>query len=147
MNLEVLEGTGIPFDVGFLHGERYADQIREFAAERVELSCGEAWTGRKLTRPQILAIAQECLRLHEEHTPNAFEELRGMSRATGLSLAELLIAGGFTDFVVTIYGVGGVQLHTPTATTADDCIAFLVPMNLTATGKVLFALTWDLTAR
>src|SRR5690625_7310260 len=139
MNLEVLEGTGTPVDVGFLHGERYADQIREFAAERVELSCGEAWTGRKLTRPQILAIAQECLPLHEEHTPNAFEELRGMSRATGLSLAELLIAGGFTDFVHTIYGVGGEQLHTTTTTTADDCTALLVPGNLTAASNAQLA--------
>src|SRR5690625_502714 len=146
MNLDVLEGTGTPFDVGFLHGERYADQIREFAAERVKLSCGEAWTGRNLKREQVLAIAQECLPLHEEHTPNAFEELRGMSRATGLSLAELLIAGGFTDFVDTIYGVGGEQLHTPTATTADDCTAVLVPGNRTATGEALFAQTWDMHA-
>jgi isopenicillin-N N-acyltransferase-like protein len=70
------------------------------------------------------------------------EELRGMAQVTGLSLEELLVVGGFTDFVDTLYNV---YPKAPTnVTPIDDCTAFLVPDAVTADGLGFFGQTWDM---
>ena len=54
------------------------------------------------------------------------EELRGLSDSTGLSLSDLIVAGGFTDVVDMVYGQldgGGARQ----GSFEDDCTAVLVP--------------------
>ena len=144
MELDTLEVSGSPYALGYAHGERYADAIRLYADERVALAGGEDWTGQKLNRREVLALAEECLPAHEEFTPAGFQELQGMADATGLTLAELLVVGGFTDFIDTVYATG--VASGATAAGADDCTAVLVPSGRAASGKALFGQTWDMHA-
>ncbi|MEZ4635420.1 MAG: hypothetical protein R2856_10715 [Caldilineaceae bacterium] len=58
--------------------------------------------------------------------PDLMDELRGIADATGLSLAELVIANGFTDFVDTVYTYAHQQQET--ALVADDCTASSSPI-------------------
>lgn len=142
--LRVLNLSGSHFDMGFQHGIAYADSIRMIAAERLRL-CGETeWTGRTLERAAILALAQECLPYHEAYAPELVEEMRGMSAATGLSLPELLIAGGFTDFVDTIYNSGTPPQTHPQH--GNECTLWMVGGDKTLDGEGILAQTWDMHA-
>src|SRR5690606_19248412 len=126
--------SGAPYRLGLAHGQAFAKQIAAYAAERVALAGTKAWTGRELSRTELLALASQCLRRHEEHMPRLVEELAGVAKGSGTTSEKLLIAGGFTDFVDAVAGAGGepsvgavalqrAQLENET----DDCTAFLVP--------------------
>ena len=129
--IRVLELSGSPFDIGYAHGAAYKDAICHFAEERVRLSGDPVWTGRTLSRAEVLELAQACLAEHEHFAPELVEELRGMAKATDLSLAELLIVNGFTDFIDTVYNVGSGTRNSaaqPAAPVgADNCTAFFSP--------------------
>jgi isopenicillin-N N-acyltransferase-like protein len=144
MELDLLELEGSAYQLGYGHGRRYAHAIWHFAQERVLLAGGEAWTGCNLTRAEVLELAEACLPAHEKFTPDGVEELEGMAAATGLSLPELIIVSGFTDFVDTVYAAGG-KAGT-TAAAADDCTAMLVPGSRASGGLPLFGQTWDMHA-
>ncbi len=145
--LHLLEVAGRAFELGRQHGQAFAPQIAELAAERLELSCSPVWTGRQLTLEQVLALGQACLAEHERYAPELVEELRGMSQATGVGLTELLILNGFTDFIDTIYKAdGGAQPVGPAHPAADDCTAFIVSPDATADGQGFYGQTWDMHA-
>jgi isopenicillin-N N-acyltransferase like protein len=132
--------TGTPYEMGFTHGRSYRDDIIRYTNERVELVCGGQWSGVPLPRAEVLALAEACLPAHEAYAPDLVAEMRGLAEATGLSAAELLIAGGFTDFVDTVYN------HIPRSgerLPLDDCTAVIVPDHL-AEGAGFLAQTWDM---
>ena len=105
MAIRLLELSGTNYEMGYKHGELYKDSIHDFAAERVRLSGEDTWTGQGMSRDEVLALADACLDEHRLYCPDLVEELQGMSDATGLSLAELLIVNGFTDFIDVVYNV------------------------------------------
>ena len=141
--IRVLELSGSSFEMGYAHGAAHRDAIRHFADERVRLSGDPLWTGRTLSRTEVLDLAEACLAEHERYAPDLVEELRGMAAATDLTLAELLIVNGFTDFVDTVHHVGPGTVKPATPVGADNCTAFLVPNRL-AQGQGFFGQTWDM---
>lgn len=143
MAIRVLELSGTNYEMGYRHGELYKDSIHNFAEERVRL-CGEdTWTGKGLSRTEVLTLADECLKEHEIYSPSLVEELQGMADATGLSLAELLIVNGFTDFIDVVYNVKNLKRKTPIAS-ADNCTSFIVPNSRSANSQGFFGQTWDM---
>lgn len=144
MSVPTLDLKGSPFDFGRIHGEAFRSAIRAYAAERVALAGGAAWTGRELSRRDVLALADACLDAHRAYAPDLVTELEGMAKATDLSLAELVVVGGFTDFIDAVAATsagGGVGLETAAV---DDCTAFLVPGSRMADGAAAFGQTWDM---
>lgn len=144
MKLRVLQLTGTPYDMGYQHGLAHADAIRQFAEERVHLSSDPNWTGRSLSRGEVIALAEACLKAHEAYSPALMDELRGMADATGVTPAELLIVNGFTDFIDVVYNVGeriNAQPHP-----SDNCTAFLIPNSATPDGQGFYGQTWDMHA-
>lgn len=141
---DLMEIEGSPYRLGFEHGRRHAEAIRHFAEERVRLAGEPGWTGTTLERSCVIELAGSCLEAHEKFTPDGLQELEGMAAATGLSLAELLIVGGFTDFIDTVYAEG--RAEGATASAADDCTAVLVPAERARHGQALFGQTWDMHA-
>lgn len=140
--IRVLELTGSPYQRGFQHGTTYRDEIRRYAEERVHLVCSGVWSGGTvLTRDQVLDLAEACVPDHEAYASDLVDELRGMSDATGLSLGELIIVSGFTDFIDAVYAA-----YRPVAEMSrpiDDCTAFIVP-DERADGQGFFGQTWDM---
>ena len=141
--IRVLTLSGSPFEIGYAHGAAHRDAIRHFADERVRLSGDPLWTGRTLSRTEVLDLAEACLTEHERYAPELVEELRGMAAATALTLAELLIVNGFTDFIDTVHHVGPGTVQPAAPVGADNCTAFLVPNSL-ANGQGFFGQTWDM---
>lgn len=138
--IRVLKASGTPYEIGFAHGRSYRADIRRYTEERIHLVCQGAWSGGPLPRAEVLAIAEACLPDHEAYAPELFQELQGLAAATDLSLAELIIVGGFTDFVDTVYSVS--RQKAPRLP-IDDCTAFIVP-NEAANGAGFFGQTWDM---
>jgi isopenicillin-N N-acyltransferase like protein len=128
-----LEGT--PSERGRAHGRAYAASIREYTHDRVNLAADGSWAGRPATRGDILALAQEMLPVHRAYAPDLTLELEAMADAAGISAAEAVILGGFTDFVDAVRaraGAGAAPFD------EDDCTAVLTSDYL--------AQTWDMHA-
>lgn len=142
--IRVLELSGSHYEMGYQHGLHYTDQIREIAEERLQLCTEEIWTGRQLPREQVLELAGACVEYHFEYAPDQMEQMVGMSAATGLSIPELVIANGFTDFVDVIYNTepGNDQ----PATKGNECTSFLVANEATANQQAMLGQTWDMHA-
>lgn len=135
--IRVLDLVGTPAEVGWAHGEAHRTEIREYADERVHLSSEGTWSGHAMTRAEILALAEACLPAHEAYDAELYAEMVAMAEGAGLSPAEAVIVGGFTDFIDTVRAAGGDPFP------EDTCTAALVPPDA-AGGEPWFAQTWDM---
>lgn len=143
--IRVLELSGSAYDMGMKHGKTYHDEIHMFTEDRVELSQNIDWTGRNLSRDAVIALAEACVDEHRAYAPDLMDELQGMADATGLSLAELVINNGFTDFMDVVYNVGDITKQPVTPRYAsDNCTAFLVPNERASDNHGFFGQTWDM---
>ena len=139
--LRVRDLAGGPAAMGHAHGTAYADESRRYTDERVRLVASGEWSGRPLDRDGVLTLAEACIPAHESHSPVLHEEMCGMAEGAGITLAEAIVVGGFTDFVDTVRShVAGSH---PAAVVEDDCTAFIVP-DSRAAGVGLYAQTWDM---
>lgn len=123
---------------GRAHGLAFAEGIRAYAAERVALAADGSWAGRPATRADVLALAEEMLPAHRAYDAELTEEMESMAAAAGISAAEAIIVGGFTDFVDAVRARAALA---PAATPRgeaelDDCTALLDADHLVQ--------TWDM---
>jgi isopenicillin-N N-acyltransferase-like protein len=142
--IRVQELRGSPEEQGWAHGRAWRDEIRAYAEDRIALVMGGGWSHHRLERSEVLALAEACLPAHEAYSPELVAELAAIGEATDLSLAELVVLCGFTDFVDTVYGVLGPGAA-PTWS-EDDCTAVLVPNSRADGGAGFLAQTWDMHA-
>ena len=145
--IRVIKLSGTPYEMGYAHGQRFHDEIHMFTEERVRLSQDSDWTGHNLSRTAVIALAEACVAEHEAYAPDLMQELGGMADATGLSLAELVINNGFTDFIDVVYSLGAERepaIAPPLV--ADNCTAFMVPPGRSANGQAFLGQTWDMHA-
>jgi isopenicillin-N N-acyltransferase-like protein len=146
-----LELRGAPRAMGRQHGRAFRDNIRKLTAERVHLSSDPKWTGQAVPRARVLELAEACLAEHIAYAPHLIEEVQGIADETGLSLAELIILNGFTDFTDTLYALGGAGAHGALPQPAlqamsQGCTAFIAPDTLAADGRGFYGQTWDMHA-
>jgi isopenicillin-N N-acyltransferase-like protein len=129
---------GDPWHRGAVQGAAYHNEIRNYCAERVRLSSNGSWAGRPVTVDEVLSLAERMLPSHRAFDPDLYEEMEGLAAATKLSVAEVMIVGGFTDFVDTVRAEGVTGLPDE-----DDCTAVIVPDRLCDGGGFL-GQTWDM---
>jgi len=129
--------AGQPRALGEAHGAKYRNEIRRYADERVHLASNGSWAGRAATREDVLRLAEAMLPAHRAYAPDLSDEMEAMASASGLSPAEAIVVGGFTDFVDAVRAQGG------TPAQEDDCTAALVPCGV-ADGDAFLAQTWDM---
>lgn len=140
--IRILEVAGSPEARGVAHGRAYADEIRRYTDERVELVASGLWSGGPLGRGEVLDLAAEMLPAHERHSPDLHAELVGIATGAGITPAEAVVVGGFTDFVDTVRAVVGGP-H-PETVVEDDCTAVVVPDHRAEGGAGFYAQTWDM---
>ncbi|MEM9515868.1 MAG: C45 family peptidase [Actinomycetota bacterium] len=139
--IRIFDAGGAPADVGRAHGTAFADDINRYVRERVDLITAGRWNGGPLDETDVLAIAESMIPAHAAFDPALHDEMEAMADAAGISTAEAIIVGGFTDFVDTVAAVSGGP--PPTTVIEDDCTAVLVPDSC-ADGAGFFAQTWDM---
>lgn len=140
--IRILELSGTPYEMGYQHGKHYADDIRHFTEDRLQLCTSDYWTGQHLLLEEVIALADACLDEHRKYTPDLIEELQGIADATDLGLPELIVTNGFTDFVDVLYNAKSIRKEMTLA--SDNCTAFLVPNRKTGDHHGFFGQTWDM---
>lgn len=139
--IRILDLSGSPGEMGAAHGSAHADEIREYANDRVELAASGLWTGGPVDRGVVLEVAESMLPAHEQFDAGLYTEMVAMADAAGITPAEAVVVGGFTDFVDTMRAVIGGDM--PESVIEDDCTAMIVP-NSAAGGVGIFGQTWDM---
>lgn len=129
--------SGSPEERGHCHGESFRDEIRAYAEDRVALCASGSWSGRSSQRDSVLALAETMRPAHRAYSEELNTEMEAMARASGLTPAEAIIAGGFTDFVDALRDL---EDDVPEE---DDCTAVLVPESR-GNGQSYLAQTWDM---
>lgn len=133
--LVVLEASGTPAEIGTAHGSSFGPQIRDYTADRTELSR----TGTSLDRSSILAIAESMLPAHRDYDEDLYVEMLAIADAAGITPAEAIIVGGYTDFIDTVRALAhGTAVE-------DTCTALITPDAL-SDGSGFLAQTWDMHA-
>lgn len=133
--------TGTPEAMGFLHGIAFAEEIQQYTKHRVALVAKGQWSGGAMKPSDVLDLAESMLAAHEQHSPRLFAEMVAMADGAGISPAEAVVVGGFTDFIDTVRATLG-GLH-PATVVDDDCTAVIVPDNRGG-GSGYLAQTWDM---
>ena len=136
-----LDLAGSPEAMGDAHGRTHAAEIRRYARDRVDLVAEGLWSGGPLEQGAVLELAEACLPAHEAFSPRLHAEMLAMASAAGITPAEAVVVGGFTDFVDTVRAAT-LGAH-PVTVTEDDCTAFVVPDGRAA-GAGMLGQTWDM---
>ncbi len=132
--LRVLEIYGDPGDFGRTHGETCADLIESYLGDRLGLSADATWSGRSTDPDLVLSLAEATLPFHLSYSPSLYEEMETLADAAGISPAQAVVVGGFTDLVDVV------RARTGDAPVEDDCTAVLNP------AQRVLAQTWDMHA-
>jgi isopenicillin-N N-acyltransferase-like protein len=132
--LRVLEIYGDASDFGRIHGTECKSMIREYLDERLGLSGDATWAGRPAHADTVLALAESTLPHHQAFSATLYEEMLALADAAGITGAEAVVVGGFTDLVDLV------RAHDGWAPIEDDCTALLDPEN------GVLAQTWDMHA-
>lgn len=130
----MIELKGSPEAVGKGHGAQLAELIGAYLSDRLHLSGDPYWAGRSSDPGAILALADETVVHHERFDAPLFQEMTAMADAAGITPAEAVVVGGFTDLIDVVRSHGGPALE------EDDCTAVI-----DADSGVL-AQTWDMHA-
>lgn len=109
--------------------------------DRVDLVASGLWSGGQLSRSEVLDIAESMLPAHEQFDVQLHEEMLAMADSAGITPAEAVVVGGFTDFVDVVRAVVGGPM--PESVIEDDCTAMIVP-DSRAGGAGILGQTWDM---
>lgn len=134
-SIRVAALAGDPVALGTRHGDSYATEIAEYAADRLALA-GE---GTSFDADRLLALADRCLPAHRAYSDDLTVEMEALASAAGISTAEALIVGGYTDFIDLVRAEAG------RARVDDTCTSVIVP-DARAEGAGFLAQTWDMHA-
>ncbi len=139
--IRILDAAGSPEAIGTAHGTAYADEIVHYTQDRIALVTSGLWSGGPIDRADVLAIANSMMSEHEAFDEALHAEMVAMATAAGITPAEAIIGGGFTDFVDAVRAeVGG---DIPASVQEDDCTAVIIPDGR-ANGQGFLAQTWDM---
>lgn len=140
--IRTIDVHGTPYEMGIQHGQQVLADVRKLAHQRL-LHCQDtSWSETVLPADRIMRLTEACLPAHAAYAPRVFDELTGISAATGVGLAELLIVNGFTDLVDVINNAQPGLTTTPG--THANCTTFAVAPHQTVSGKGLIGQTWDM---
>ena len=140
--LRILDVSGSAEARGVTHGRAFAEEIRHYAEQRIALVESGLWSGGPIDRDRVIELAAQTLPAHQRHDPELYAELCGIATGAGISPAEAVVVGGFTDFVDTVRAVVGGP-H-PIEVLEDDCTAVIVPDHRADGGAGFYAQTWDM---
>lgn len=120
--------------IGATHGLRLAQPIRAYLADRLDLAGDPYWSGRSEDAGRILQMAEGTLEHHARFSEALYDEMLSMAASAGISPAEAVVVGGFTDLIDLVRAAGESGIE------EDDCTGVV------DAGNGLLAQTWDMHA-
>lgn len=130
----ILEIFGAPSDFGRIHGSECSGLIVDYLGDRLGLSGDATWAGHSADSDLVLSLAEQTLPFHRAFSPTLYEEMEALAAAAGITPAQAVVVGGFTDLVDVVRAYQG------SAPVEDDCTAVIDP------GAGVLAQTWDMHA-
>lgn len=142
MSLVTITLKGTAREMGLQHGEELREDVRGMIETRVQLASEAAGRANtRFDRQWCLDLAEESIPLLQRYSLPVFNELSGISEAAGLSLAEMIIGNGWTDFKDLL----AMRVHVEqTEEEINECTSVVVGGSLTANGFTYLAQTWDM---
>jgi isopenicillin-N N-acyltransferase-like protein len=132
--MRVLEIFGASADLGRGHGSVCSAMIEKYLDDRIGLTSQEAWSGSRVDRDFIIDTAEETLEHHQRYSETLYTEMTALAEAAGITPAEAVVVGGFTDLVDVVRGRVGA------APAENNCTAVINP------SQGFLAQTWDMHA-
>ncbi|NJK89907.1 MAG: hypothetical protein HC923_11290 [Myxococcales bacterium] len=115
--VQILELAGTPSEMGEAMGEACRAEIRELYRRRISNAVEQAATlgHRTLDEGAILAIAERCLPEVRRFSEDGYAELRGIAKASELSLAGIWATAPFlhNGSVPTLYDLLSPEAERP----------------------------------
>lgn len=134
-NLRTTTLSGGPDARGSAHGSAHSDAICKYLCGRIDLASEETWSGASLVdHEMVLDVAESTLAHHEKYSEPLYAEMVAMAGAAGITPAEAVVVGGFTDLTDVIRSRVG------SAPVEHNCTAVLNP------ARGFHAQTWDMHA-
>lgn len=132
--IRTLKAAGDAHTIGTAHGSAYPEMIRRYLDDRLSLAAQERWSGGVPSSDQIISVAETTLVHHERFSEELYVEMVAMAKAAGITPAEAVVVGGFTDLTDVVKSAFG------RAPAEHNCSAILNP------AKGFYAQTWDMHA-
>ncbi len=126
--------AGSAEEIGATHGLRLGEPIRAYLSDRLDLAGDPYWAGRSEDAGRILAMAADTLEHHARFSEPLYEEMLSMAASAGITPAEAVVVGGFTDLIDLVRAAGEPGIE------EDDCTGVI------DAGNGLVAQTWDMHA-
>jgi isopenicillin-N N-acyltransferase-like protein len=120
--------------IGATHGLRLGQDIRAHLSDRLDLAGDAYWAGRSEDAGRVLQMAAETLDHHARFSEALYEEMLSMAASAGITPAEAIVVGGFTDLIDLVRAAGEPGIE------EDDCTGVIDAAN------GLVAQTWDMHA-
>ncbi|EMI22993.1 peptidase C45 acyl-coenzyme A:6-aminopenicillanic acid acyl-transferase [Rhodopirellula maiorica SM1] len=144
-SIEMLTIDGDAAAMGLAHGAAFRSEIQTLTEERMRLCHDRFWIGEGNMAVDPAALADACWEQQRRYDDLTTAELEAIARAADVPARDLLVTGGFTDFVDALRGTasGGTISRAP----VDDpgqCTAVLVAADAAADRRPLLAQTWDM---
>lgn len=133
--IRVIELSGDAASRGAAHGAWNPDELRAYAADRI----GLAGEGTAFGADELRRLADACIPAHRAYAPDLTDEMEAMADAAGVTAADAVVVGGYTDFIDLVRAEAG------QARVDDTCTAVVVPDDM-ADGAGFLAQTWDMHA-
>lgn len=142
--IQLLKIDGAADAMGRAHGAAFRAEIQALTHERMRLCQDEFWTGASGVAFDLAALTQTCWEYQQRYDELTTAELEGIAQAADVPAPELLVTGGFTDFVDALRSRGSnAQKHVPVSD-PGQCTAVLIAASAAADGRPLLAQTWDM---
>lgn len=140
--LKMLTLHGSPREMGLQHGEELREDVRGMIQTRVDLAAEAAnRAGARFDLQWCLNLAEESIPHLQRYSLPVFNELSGIAEGARLSLPEMIIGNGWTDFKDLL----AMRVHLDqNEDETHECTSLVVGGNLTADGNTYLAQTWDM---
>lgn len=135
MPVATIELHGTPYEMGRQFGEELREPAQMMVNTRLELAAAAAAALAPPRKPDwCLDLAAEALPHVEQYSPEVYQELSGIAEGAGMTLPELVIGNGWTDFKDLM----------ETRAASNNCTSSVVEGTHTADGHTYLAQTWDM---
>ena len=137
MSLRSVSLTGAPREMGRQFGEELRAEAQAMARTRLDLALQAAQeVSPRLDLDWCLSLAAECVPYLEQYAPAVYQEFVGIAEGAGLTLPQMVIGNGWTDY--------GDLLRRRGIEEIGGCTSLAVGGDLTAGHRTFVAQTWDM---
>jgi isopenicillin-N N-acyltransferase-like protein len=141
-NIKIIKVSGNPYEMGFQHGEKCKDLIKEAIKANLTdvITSGQQKAGIHLSKTDILKLTKRYLPYCEDEVPNLIEEVRGIAEGSELPFEDVFALNCFLDLHDLTYPQLASEI-------LFGCTTFAVTDSATVDNQVIIGQTYDISSQ